>query len=33
MAAERLLSVWEKSGATVARVLNHNGEEIFTVNR
>lgn len=31
--AERLLSAWEKRGATVARVLNPHSEEIFTINR
>jgi hypothetical protein len=32
-AADRLLSAWEKRGATVARILNPHGEEIFTLNR
>jgi hypothetical protein len=33
VAADRLLSAWEKRGATVARILNPHGEEIFTLNR
>jgi hypothetical protein len=33
VAAERLLSAWEKRGATVARVLNRSGEEIFIITR
>jgi hypothetical protein len=33
VAADRLLSSWEKRGATVARILNPDGEEIFTLNR